>query len=157
MANKSLTATPSSHNDIESLAKLLEGNFHYHSTSTRIPSYREEYLTNLNLTLGLSLTAIMVDGSLVSTYKADFNRFLDSFGFYNNRSQFNSLKPVALEAAKIMYEAARVLPRLRPCRELNTVFREALGRIVRGGLLDKKTDYELSMRLLETMLKNPYY
>jgi hypothetical protein len=157
MAIESLPAMPSSHNDIESLAKLLEGNFHYHSTSTRIPSYKEEYITNLNLTLGLSLTAMMVDGSLVSTHKAAINRFLDSFCFYNNRSQCNSIKPVALEAARIMYEAACIFPRLKSCRELNEVFRKALGRIVRGGLLDKKTDYELSTRLLETMLRNPYY
>lgn len=156
MAKKSLPATPSSYNDIENLAKLLEGNFHYHSTSTRIPSYQEEYITNLNLTLGLSFTAIMVDGSFVSTHKADFNRFLDSFGFYN-QSQCTSIKLVALEAAKIIYEAARILPRLRSCRKLYEVFREALAIIVRGSLLDKKTDYELSTRLLESMLRNPYY
>jgi hypothetical protein len=156
MAKKSLPAIPSSHNDIESLAKLLEGNFHYHSTSTRMPSYKEEYITNLNLTLGLSFTAIMVDGSFVSTHKADFNRFLDSFCFYNH-SQSISIKLVALEAARIIYEGARILPRLRSCRELNAVFREALVIIVRGSLLDKKTDYESSTRLLKTMLKEPYY
>ncbi len=156
MAKKSLPATPSSHNDIESLSKLLEGNFHYHSTSTSITSDKEEYLTNLNLTLGLSFTAIMVDGSFVSMHKAAFNRFLDSFGFYN-QPQCHLIKPVALEAATIMYEAARIFPRLKSCRELYGTFRETLGRIVRGGLLDKKTDYELSLRLLETMLRNPYY
>lgn len=158
MANKSLPAMPSPNNDIESLAKLLEDNLHYHSTSTLIPSYKEEYLTNLNLTLGLSLTAMMVDGSLVSTHKSDFNRFLGSFSFYNS-SQCNSIKPVALEAARIIYGAASIFPKLKPkpCQELNEIFRETLGRIVKGSLLDEKTDYELSMRLLETMLKKPYH
>jgi hypothetical protein len=156
MANKSLPAMPSAHNDIESLAKLLEDNLHYHSTSTHIPSYKEAYLTNLNLTLGLSFTAMMVEGNSVSIHKADFNRFLDSFSFYHS-SQCNSIKPVALEAARIMYEAARLFPRLKPkpCRELNEVFKEALGRIVRGTPLDEKADHELSDRLLETMLKKP--
>lgn len=156
MANKSLPAMPSAHNDIESLAKLLEDNLHYHSTSTLIPSYKEAYLTNLNLTLGLSFTAMMVDGSSASKHKSDFNRFLDSFSFYNS-SYCDSIKPVALEAARIIYEAARLFPRLKPCRELNEVFKETLGRIVRSGLLDEKADRRLSDRLLETMLRKPYH
>jgi hypothetical protein len=149
MAKKSLTAKPSSHNDIESLAGLLEDNLQYHSTRT--PSYKEEYLTDFNLTIGLSFTAIMVDGSFVSTHKAAFNRFLDSFSFYHSL-ECNSIKPVAMEAATILYEAAIIFPRLKPCRELNAVFREKLGRIVRGGILDVKDNRELSDRLLKTML-----
>jgi hypothetical protein len=153
MAKKSLPATPSSHNDIESLAELLEDNFQYHSTHT--PSYKEEYLNDFKLTMGLSFTAIMVDGSFISTHKAAFNRFLDSFSYYN-ASHCNSIKPVALEAARILYEASRFFPTTR-CPEFRNAFRKTLELTIKSGLLDTSKNKELSTRLLKTMLKEPYY
>jgi len=149
MVNKSLPAMPSSHNDIESLAGLLEDNFQYHSK--RNPSYKEEYLTHFNLIVGLSFTAIMVRASFVSKYQSDFNRFLDCFSFYRS-SECNSIKPVSLEAARIMYEAACFFPRIESCREFNEMYRKMLEETVKAGLLDTTENDELSDRLLKTML-----
>lgn len=149
MANKSLPAMPSSHNDIENLAGLLEQNFQYQSKLS--PSYKEEYLTHFNLIVGLSFTAIMVRGSFVSKYHSDFNRFLDDFSFYKS-SECNSIKPISLEAAKIIYESACFFPRIESCREFNEMYRKLLKKTVKAGLLDTTKNEELSDRLLKTML-----
>lgn len=155
MAKKSLPAMPSSHNDVENLAELLEGNFQYHSK--RNPSYKEEYIDRLNLIVGLSLAAIMVRrATLVFTLKSDFNRFFDGFSF-SPLSQCNSIKPVALEAARIIYEASRFFPTVERCPEFRDAFRKTLELTVKSGLLDTSKNKKLSDRLLKTMLPNPYY
>jgi hypothetical protein len=155
MAKKSLPAMPSSHNDVENLAGLLEDNFQYHSK--RNSSYKEEYIDRLNLIVGLSLTAIMVRRTtLVLTLKSDFNRFLDGFSF-SSLSQCNSIKSVALEAARILYEAARFFPTIEGCPELRDVFRKTVELTVKSGLLDTSKNKKLSDHLLKTMLHNPYY
>ena len=154
MANKSLPATPSSHNDIDDLAGLLESNFQYHSK--RNSSYKEEYIDRLNLVVGLSLTAIMVRRSFLSTVKSDFNRFLDGFSF-SALSQCNSIKLVALEAARILYEAARFFPTIERCPEFRDTFNKTLELTVKSGVLDSSKNQALSVRLLKTMLHKPYY
>lgn len=150
MAKKSLPATPSSHNDIEDLAGLLEDNFQYQSNLN--PSRKEEYIDNFNLVVGLSFTAIIVRRTFISTFQSDINRFLDSFSF-SSLSQCNSIKPVALEAARIVYEAARFFPKVEGCREFHNAFRKTLKLTVKSGLLDTSKNEELSNRLLKTMLK----
>ncbi|MBV8802951.1 MAG: hypothetical protein JO131_08335 [Gammaproteobacteria bacterium] len=154
MAKKSLPATPSSYNDIEDLAGLLEDNFQYQSN--RNPSHKEEYIDSLNLIIGLSLTVIMVRRTFFSTVKSDFNRFLDGFNF-SSLPQYDSIKPVAREAARVMYEAARFFPTVERCRDLRDVFRKTLKLTVKSGLLDKSKNQEISTRLLKTMLKQDYY
>jgi len=154
MAKKSLPATPSSHNDIDNLAGLLEDNFQYQSN--RNPSYKEEYIDRLNLVMGLGLTAIMVRRTFFPTLKSDFNRFLDGFSF-SSLSQCNSIKPVSLEAARILYEAARFFPTVDRCPEFRDAFRKTLELTVKSGVLDRSKNQELSTRLLKTMLHNPYY
>ena len=154
MTKKSLPVIPSSYNDIESLAGLLDDNFQY--DSKRTPSYKEQYINNLNLAVGLSLTVIMVRGTFVSTLQSDFNRFLDGFSF-SSRSRCNSIKPVALEAARIMYEAGGFLPKSRNYLEFYIAFRKALKETIESGLLDTSKNAELSDRLLKIMLKDIYY
>ncbi len=154
MATKSLPATPSSHNDIDDLAGLLEDNFQYQSN--RNSSYKEEYIDGLNLVVGLSLTVIMVRRTFFSTVKSDFNRFLDGFSF-SSLSQCNSIKPVALEASRIIYEASRFFPTVDRCPEFRDAFYRMLERTVKSGLLDSSKNKELSIRLLRTMLHKPYY
>ena len=154
MAKKILPATPPSHNDIENLAGLLEDNFQYQSN--RNPSYKEEYLDSFKLVVGLSFTAVMVRSTFVSKFRVDLNRFLDGFSF-SSSSQCNSIKPVALEAAKIMYEAACFFPKVERCREFRDAFRKMLKLTVKSGLLDISENEELSNRLLKTMLKQDYY
>ena len=154
MAKKSLPATPSSHNDIESLAGLLEDNFQYQSN--RNQSYKEEYIDRLNLIVGLSLTAIMVRRTFLSAVKSDFNRFLDGFSF-SALSQCNTIKPVALGAARILYEAARFFPTVERCPEFRDAFNKTLELTVKSGVLDSSKNQELSVRLLKTMLHKPGY
>lgn len=154
MAKKSLPATPSSHNDIDALAGLLENNFQYQCN--RNPSHKQEYIDHFNLVVGLSFTAIMVRGIFVSTFRSDFNRFFDGFSF-SSLSQCNSVKPVALEAAKILYEASRFFPTVDRCSEFRDAFRKTLELTVKSGVLDSAKNQELSTRLLKTMLHNPYY
>ena len=154
MAKKSLPATPSSHNDIDDLSGLLESNFQYQSN--RNPSYKEEYIDGLNLVVGLSLTAIMVRRTFFSTVKSDFNRFLDGFSF-SSLSQCNTIKPVALEASRILYEAARFFPTIDGCPEFRDAFYKTLERTVKSSVLGSSKNQELSVRLLKTMLHKPYY
>lgn len=154
MAKKSLPATPSSHNDIDALAGLLENNFQYHSK--RNPSYKEEYIDRLNLVMGLGLTAIMVRRTFFPTLKSDFNRFFDSFSS-SSLLQCNSIKSVAPEAARILYEAARFFPTVDRCPEFRTAFSKTLELTVKSGILDSAKNQELSTQLLKTMLHNPYY
>jgi len=157
MTKKSLPVISSSYNDIESLAGLLEDNFQY--DSKRNPPYKEEYINHLNLAVGLSLTVIMVRGTFVSTLQSDFNRFFDGFSS-SSPSRCNSIKPVALEAARIMYEAGRffpTFPRSSNCSEFYLVFRRALKETIESGLLDTSKNKKLSERLLTTMLKDIYY
>jgi hypothetical protein len=154
MAKKSLPATPSSHNDIEDLALILESNFKYQLK--RDSSYREQYIDKLNLIVGLSITAIMVRRISFPTIKSDFNRFFDGFSF-PSLSQCNSIKPVALEAARIMYEAASFFPRVDICQDLHEIFNKTLELTVKSGIFDSSKNEEISKRLLRTMLHKPYY
>lgn len=155
MANESLPATPSSHNDVENLAGLLADNFQYHSEHNK--PYKKEYLTHFNLMVGLSFTAIMVRGSFISKYQPDFNRFLDGFSFYKSL-ECNSIKSVSSEAASIIYEAACFFPTIELPKAFNEMYRNLLKKIVKAGLLDKTKNERLSDRLLKTMLaKHPLY
>jgi hypothetical protein len=154
MAKKSLPATPSSHNDIDDLAGLLENNFQYQSN--RSASYKEEYIDRLNLVVGLGLTAIMVRRTFFSTVKSDFNRFLDGFSF-SSLSQCSTIKPVSLEAARILYEASRFFPTVERCPEFRDAFNKTLELTVKSGVLDSSKNQALSVRLLKMMLHKPYY
>ena len=119
MAIKSLHATPSSNNDVSILAKLLERNFEYHRDN---PSPQEDYIKNLKAIVGLGFTAIIVDGSFISTYRSSFNRFLD----YCSSSQYDSISPVSLEAASLLETAACVFPKYDLLPEYYQVFTIAL-------------------------------
>lgn len=152
MTKKSLPVIPSSYNDIESLAGLLEDNFQYHSK--RNPSYKEEYLTHLNLAVGLSLTAILVRGTLFPHLRSDFNRFCDGF---SSPSQCNSIKPITAQAARILYEAGGFFPTIERCLDFSEAFHKALELTVKSGLLDSQKNTELSERLLKKMLPKSYY
>lgn len=154
MAKKSLPATSSSNNDIDDLSALLESNFKYQIK--RDSYYKEEYIDKLNLIVGLSLTAIMVRRASFPTIKSDFNRFFDGFSF-SSLSQCNSIKPVAFEAARIIYEAARFFPRVGICQDLHEIFNKTLELTVKSGIFDSSKNEEISKRLLKTMLHKLHY
>jgi hypothetical protein len=144
MAVKSLTATPSSNNDISILAKLLEGNFKYHRKN---PSPNEDYIKNLKAIVGLGFIGIMVDGSFISTYRPYFNKFLD----YCSSSQCNSISPISLEAARILEKATCVFPKY-DYQDYYQVFENSFKKIVKSGLLDSSEIAKEDNRLIKLML-----
>ena len=68
MANATITAPPLSDNDIRILADIFHSVFKYFCGNGFSP-FEREYLRDVLTLVGLSFTALLVDGSLLVTYE----------------------------------------------------------------------------------------